>query len=40
MKVTKEDIIVYSLIGVAFVFFVLVGPIGLANLISKYLENK
>lgn len=40
MKLTKEDIVVYSLFMLGFLFFVVIGPIGLSSMICEYLENK
>jgi hypothetical protein len=39
MKLTKENIIVYSLFILVFLFFVVIGPIGLSSMICEYLEN-
>jgi hypothetical protein len=39
MKLTKEDIVVYSLLILGFLFFVVIGPIGLSGMICEYLEN-
>jgi hypothetical protein len=39
MKLTKEDIIVYSLLILGFLFFVVIVPIGLSSMICEYLEK-
>lgn len=39
MKLTKEDIVVYSLFILGFLFFVIIGPIGLSSIICEALEN-
>jgi len=39
MKLTKEDIIVYSLLILGFLFFVVILPPALSSMICEYLEN-